>query len=461
MTFHENIRKGLFMISQIDNKLLNTNVGQLQTNIFKYSKSYVLPDNLIFNHVKSNSWFDIKKADNLNFTKNVDANYDKIEHDQFYTKQYKLNLTDLQSKIMDKWITAYTMMYNETVSHLNYRSKYDLPFLSLGNLKKKMNIKKDEITKLSEMLIVDMSENDLHKKVYINSHTLDYAINDAMLRLKSSLTNLKKGNIKHFRLRKIKFTKLDKILKLEKSAFGKNTICGSILGEVLCDNNEDNFSYLTNMTTISIIKKVGNEFYLLKKYKIEKTDIVENNTIGLDFGIRTMATGYSNKDVIEICNEGSLVLGEKLKVIDKISAKKFKKKKERRIVKRKYEKVKNMVRDMHFKVAKYLTDNYKNIIVGNLSTKKIGEGKKIGAMTKRKGNLLSFDKFKMILKYMCEKKGNNFKEIDEAYTTQCCGRCGFQKKDVGGAHIYKCDKCELKIGRDINSARLMIIKSEK
>jgi IS605 OrfB family transposase len=465
MTFHENIRKGLSMISQIDDKLLNTSLGQLQINIYKHSKLYALPTNPTFNDVKTNSWFDIKKADNLNFTKHVDANYDKIEHDQFYTKQYKLRLTDLQSKIMDKWVDAYTMMYNETVSHLNYRSNNNLPFLKLGDLKKQMKISKDKVTQLSEMTIktIDKKGDTVYRKVYINSHSLDYAINDAILRVTAAITNLKRGNINFFRLRKKKLTKPNKIMKLEKSAFGKNAICRSVLGEVLCDNNEDDFSYLTNMTTISIIKKIGKEYYLLKKYKFEKGEKEEdkNSTIGIDLGIRTALTGYSNKDVIEIGNTGSLILEKKLKVIDSISKKKFKKKKERKIVKKKYKKITNMISDMHFKVSNYLTDNYKNIIVGNLSTQKICKGKSISKMTKRKGYILSFYKFKMILKYMCERKGNNYKEMDEQHTTQCCGKCGNQKKNVGGAHVYICTKCGLKIGRDINSARLMIIKSEK
>lgn len=47
------------------------------------------------------------------------------------------------------------------------------------------------------------------------------------------------------------------------------------------------------MTTVSTIKKYGNEYYLLKKYKFSKEDIedIEDNTvIGLDPGIRTMLT---------------------------------------------------------------------------------------------------------------------------------------------------------------------------
>jgi IS605 OrfB family transposase len=308
---------------------------------------------------------------------------------------------------------------------------------------------------------IDKKDQLTYKKVYINSHTLDYAINDAIQRFKSSLTNLKRKNIKHFRLRVIKLTKKDRIMKLEKSAFGISTICSSILGEVKCLNNEDDFSYLTNMSTVSVIKKYGNEYYLLKKYKFEEDNIDDDRVIGLDPGIRTVLTGYSNKDILEVGNDVSEIIKKKLKQIDSIVKKGFNKKKERAIVKRKYERIKNMTKDMHYKVSNYLTENYGNIIMGNLSTKSVGEGKGISRMTKRIGNMISFDKFKNILKYKCVRKGVNYKEMDERYTSKCCGKCGNKKDNLGGNKIYKCERCGINMGRDINSARLMIIKSEE
>lgn len=99
------------------------------------------------------------------------------------------------------------------------------------------------------------------------------------------------------------------------------------------------------MTTVSTIKKYGNEYYLLKKYKFSKEDIEDNTVIGLDPGIRTMLTGYSNKNILEIGNNVNSTIKNKLKVIDLITEKKFNKTKERLIIKKKYRRIKNMVKD--------------------------------------------------------------------------------------------------------------------
>ena len=72
---------------------------------------------------------------------------------------------------------------------------------------------------------------------------------------------------------------------------------------------------------------------------------------------------------------------------------------------------------------------------------------------------MSFYKMKEKLKYRCKLNGIKYKMIDEEFTTQCCGKCGNQKKDLGSAEIYKCEKCEYKAPRDVNSARLHIIKA--
>jgi len=458
------IKKGLEIIKKTD-KIFSSNtydLKQLQFKINKYTHFYDLPNNLIFNNIQTHSWFDMLIASNKNFTRKPLIKYDKLESDGFYTKKYKLNLTDIQKCIINRWIDSYTSMYNETIDHINYRFRNKLSFLNINMLKKHMKPIKNKIINQSKMVIKTEKNNKLnYKHVYVNSHILDYAINDANIRLKSCVTNLKKGNIKYFKLRKIKFTKPDRILKIEKLAFKKNSICESVLGKVKCINNEEDFSYLTNMETVSIIKKHKNEYYLLKKYKYEKKENKNNNSIGLDAGVRTFLTGYANKEILEIGNKSNKIIKNKLKQIDKINKKNFKENKKRKKIKKKYERIKNMIKDMHYKISKYITDKYANIIMGNLSTKKMGEGNKIGRMTKRIGNMLSINSFKNVLKYMCNKKGVNYKEVDERYTSKCCGRCGNKKDDLGGNKKYECKKCGIKIGRDINAARIMIIKSEK
>jgi putative transposase len=124
---------------------------------------------------------------------------------------------------------------------------------------------------------------------------------------------------------------------------------------------------------------------------------------------------------------------------------------------KRYERIKNKIKDMHWKIAEYLTKNYKTILIGNFSTKRMGETDDVSKMTKRIGNLYSFYQFKQILQYKCKKTGTNYKDVNEAYTSKCCSRCGYLKKDLGNDTKYNCNKCRLQIGRDINGAKNILM----
>ena len=71
---------------------------------------------------------------------------------------------------------------------------------------------------------------------------------------------------------------------------------------------------------------------------------------------------------------------------------------------------------------------------------------------KRRLVALSHYKFRMKLKALAPKFGTIVKEIDEYMTSKKCHNCGNIKKDLGSAKVYKCEKCNVKLNRDINAA---------
>jgi IS605 OrfB family transposase len=349
-------------------------------------------------------------------------------------------------------------MYNATIKLIKMYifNKHKIP--SLTQIKKELANEKNNIRNLSIL------QNIKNKNICINSHTLDYAINDALNMYNGNMTKLKNKIIKHFRLRYLKLNKPNKILKIENLATKKFTFFKNALGDkVKC--SVDNFNYSDNIKTVAIITKRKNEYYMLIKYKQKTEKILNNNLISIDPGIRTVITGYSTNGIVEIGTNVSKNLKMRLTKIDNVQSKFRKNKTENntvinkkglKIINKKYEKIKNRINDMHWKIIKHITLN-KNILFGNFSTKKMGENKGTQKMTKRIGNCISFFKLKQKLTYMCNKKDINYKEVDERFTTQCCGKCGNQKKDIGSDKIYKCVKCKSEIKRDINSARLILI----
>ena len=457
-------------------KTQNLIIDHLQQNILKYGNHFAIPTNLKFKEIDTNSWFSIREANNKNFNKlpfgatlnydfentnlspNVEKNIDDIDYDKFSTKPLKLYLTKHQTKVINRWIDCYTIMYNKTICLMRKLYFNNEKILGISNLKKILYGTKMNIINSSG---VNTYINGKHKIVYMPSHELDCAINDALIAMRSAMTNLKRSNIKKFRLRYIKMSKRDRIMKIEKQSFKGESFCMSALGKkVKC--NMDNYNYEEEAETTAIIKRKNGEYVLYWKetkdfsnYNKPKSESV----IGIDLGIRVVGTCYANEKVIEIVNNVDKKIGKRLDTIDKIYETKFTDKKKRKIVGKKYSKLKNMSMDMRWKIGKYLTDNFNTIVVGNFSTKEMGEKGNVSKKTKRIGGILSLYKLKKVIQYYCSRKGQVYKEANEMCTTQCCGRCGNRKRDIGSAKEYKCEVCKLKVKRDVNSSRLMVITS--
>ena len=117
--------------------------------------------------------------------------------------------------------------------------------------------------------------------------------------------------------------------------------------------------------------------------------------------------------------------------------------------------LRNKIKDVHWKIIDYLTKTYKNIAVGNWSTKNCSKKgvSKLGKMNKRVQSCLSIYKFRERLEYKALARKNNLLILDESFTTQLCSYCSSRDKDIGSSKIYSCKKCKKKQDRDVNSCR--------
>jgi len=431
---------------------------RLLTKILRYSKNlYLPPNNGKKINLQTNSWFNM----NQTIYKNV-PKYDtsmKKPSDDIIIKCEKIKIypTIKQKDILISWMNCYIKMYNETISIFK---RYRMRKKNLTRNCKKirtyhMKYKKEKIIKNSQLLKYNSSTK-------VNSHVLDYAIKQACSNYKSCLTNLRRNNIKHFRLRYLKQTKRNKIIIIEKAFVAKNinTFCSKIFTE---NFKWDNDFKLKNIKKDFIIHydNLTGEFYLLNPVE-DKTYKSNNkkNTISLDPGIRKFMVGFTNNKTVEICTNLKKRINKLFKKIDNV-------KNENKSIKRKveqhyYKKIKNTIYDMHWKVIKYLTDNYENILIGNLSTKSIirnRPGNYLNKNTKRIASFMRLYVFKQRLQFKCLERKIGFKEIDEAYTSKTCSKCGYLNYNLGGNEIFKCKNCKYKIDRDINGARNILINS--
>ena len=195
----------------------------------------------------------------------------------------------------------------------------------------------------------------------------------------------------------------------------------------------------------------------------DKNSMPKNSYISLDTGIRTFQTGYSDNHTVQIGSESD-ILARILQKIDSLQERlsiETNNKKRKRLRKRKirlYYRLKCLVDDIHWKTAHFLVSGYKNIILPDFRISGMVK-KTLPKKVKRLLYVYSFFRFKERLSYKCNSHGSNLHIVDESYTSKTCGRCGSLNDSLGSKKVFLCPKCNLKIDRDINGARNILIKN--
>ncbi|XWV26694.1 putative transposase [Tupanvirus soda lake] len=399
-----------------------------------------------YNEIETESWFDIREYQkNPNYHSSMVCFSDRI-----FIRAEKIILypNKKQVNILQKWFNLSRKMYNKTTDFLNKKIFINKK-ISQINVKKYVNFRKLRSNYLKEAKESLCLNN-------INKHILDQSIARCVAMYKSSLTKIKKKQIKDFRVRKIKKDKRYKTLLIEGCLFSKvkNGFCISVLGEIPSNESLENISE----TCILSYDKYNSKYTLSVPKYIEPKEYETRNLIcGIDPGVRTFLTVYSKEDVYQIGND--IDFNKYFYKIDRLNqicdSKESKQtRKYKRAIGKVYDKINNKVKDMHFKVAKFLCTRYKILKIGNLSTSKIvsNETSVLKESTKRLLYSLSHYKFREKLINQAEKYGVNIKIVSEYLTTKKCSKCE-KKNEVGKNKIYKCGKCNLKVDRDINAAK--------
>jgi IS605 OrfB family transposase len=349
---------------------------------------------------------------------------------------------------------------------------------------------RDKIHEESCLSDIEIKSFRLNKKynTCIYPHTLDKAIHLATSNYQSGLTNLERGHIKKFSIKFWKISKKYQIMDIEKQEFRKQLyqedihlktlneiqnkeknkdhylqLCRPKLGEVkifykkkeiLLDEIHSDCKIMFDSTT--------QRYYLLipQEISIRPNKRELKSFISLDPGLRTFLTGLGKNEILEIGETKESKLKRYIqKLMELEEGKKHNRKKYHMKMLRR--KIKNYVTELHWKTIEYLTNNYKTILLGDMSTKGIvsNETSNITSYNKRLAYALEFYNFRVRLKYKCITNGCNYINVPENYTSKVCSCCGYYKKDLGGNKIYNCLNCGVEMDRDINGCRNILIKS--
>jgi hypothetical protein len=392
------------------------------------------------NKVKSNSWFRLFEYTNTNYKKKRKVK----EFTTTYEKTHTINidLTKSQKDKINLWLNDCTDIYNLTNSYIK---------LNLTNDNKKSLINFFNIRKILKNDITNVCK--INK---LNKHTGDYAVKHCIEMYKSAISN--HSDISKFNIRDLSKDRIRKNLVIEPSAVSKksNSIFTKILGAI---NSNIPLSFIKRNSILQY-NDYKKSYKILVPVKVEDEKRVSSHydKCGIDIGVRTFMTVYSEDKTLEIAPYNNKFLDRKHKRLNNIKSSKdsniISNEKYKKLYCKYSSRLRNKIDDLHNKSANILLSRYKNISIGKVSIKQMISNldSNLKEVVKRRLCTLSHYRFRMKLISMSPKFNCNVKLINEYLTSKTCCKCKNIKNDLKAEKIYNCSKCNLIIDRDINAA---------
>lgn len=376
----------------------------------------------------------------------------------------KVYYTPQQKQLLKKWIGSCRFAYNVLIEH--YRKT-----------------KRIESLRFYRNLIKEKKENPLYsflKDVPYNS--LDETLKEAISNMKANKTNNSKRervHILHFKAKKKPIQTLpirsqninDDFKVYPRLLFSKNIPSLSKQNHIEHKRKNNNYStaYQYCDSKLQWLKDLD-RWFLVMNY-ITPKPCCENqatpNVISIDPGNRTFATWYSpNLGYGKLGSQDIQRIARLLNHLDKLTSKTSKvtsrkRNRFRRAQQRIREKIKNLIRESHRKIAHWLCSNFDIIIIPIFNSKRMTHKKdrNISKITSRQLLSWSHGKFRNILTSKAEEKGVRIIFQNEAYTSKTCSICGHQDHKLGGKTTFNCHSCHNSLDRDVNGARGIFLRA--
>jgi len=453
------------------------------------------------------NWFKTEHKTSLNELNSNDKKLEIDDKERKFVKQYKNKKTGQmeniikshkikiffnsnQKNIIKRIFGIYRYFYNRTVQYINnFDIKINKTFylIHYGKNETKITIdlenEKNKLTFITIRKLIKQNYPKWVNKINFPSHLVDMSIKEAISSYNGCMVKFNKYKIPFTLKQK---TKKDKIqtLNIESTMIRSKT---NSLFYNLKDIDSKEFAFRNLKTSCRFDKYLNicdssitwnqrtNEYYLnlnFEDIEIPSNDILLNKKIcAIDPGLKNFLTIYSDNSVDKI-GIGTRDKIEKLcRDIDIIISKQHQKKdgkykynnqKRRSLKKALHRKIKyldNLKEELHNKSVKYLCDNYGKIIIPPFETQKMVSNIKLDSKTSRNLMCISYYKFLSKLKSRCKEYDIELVIRPEYYTSKTCTKCGNIKPDLKNADTYVCKNCNLKIDRDTNGARNILLRN--
>ena len=390
------------------------------------------------------------------------------------SKKIRLKPTSLQKKQLTTWNDHHRYTYNKTLNIINEDNYIEPIFRNYYKLYGKENdknycIRRSRSTNYSDfelrnMITPEIASCRIPWILKTPKSIRESAVFEAKKNLKVAFTNLSNGNIKKFTLGyKCKKTpswsfKISKdSLKVNDKSIGIYEMSSGMrirTTERIDVINHDSEIYYD-----------GENYYIVIPYeKSIKINECKSWFCASDPGIRKFQTIYSPDDDehILIGNRSSTKMYKNLLYLDFLTSKKCKMKNRKKLtlIKKLRMKIHNLQRELHYKLANFMCNNYENIYISKLTKGNDIIKKKNRCINKsivRNMVVLGHCKFIERLKTKAEEyKNTKVNVVTEEYTSQECLFCRMRTKTK--SEIYKCKHCGYKLDRDILGSVNILLK---
>lgn len=204
----------------------------------------------------------------------------------------------------------------------------------------------------------------------------------------------------------------------------------------------------TNVKQVIVCRKNGRWYAVVACAILRKQycTMIYKRPIGIDVGITKFAHDSSNHII-----ENPQFLTKMLRPVKRAHRRLLRRKvgsnnhrKAKHILARFYERINNKRRDFLHKVSNYYASRYDLIFLERLRVLNMVRNHKLA----RKIMDASWSTFKS----MCQYKANRVVEVEAAYSSIACSRCGHLVPKSLAVRTHSCPKCMVMLDRDHNSA---------
>lgn len=429
-------------------------------------KIWMPPEEIEWQDVESGTIVSIKKSDD--HQESLDAPVKcKARKDQFIrSRTVTLYPTVHQRKILRDWGERSRMMYNYTRRLLNAMIDPNdtapkitdpkmCPNISMYDIRAKLKKKATRLAAKSSVLL---------DKASCRMQTLDLILAAACSNYKTCQTSLARKKIRSFTMPPIPADHTSRCIRLAGRIFDKRGFYATAIGKMKATREvggvHKRYKFYEGMRDSVLIIDLEADTYTLyvpQPNEAPEMTLDRHRFIAIDPGYRTLLTGISESHALAI-GDGIMDLTDTY--IEKLAQLKLIKKKRERL--KKISRIKQKFHDridaMHWKVASYLTKNYDNVLIGDMSPVKIISRRgTLYSSYKEKMVLIRYGKFRERLEQKCHQRSVGFKIVDESFTSRACSACGFVK-DKDSSKTHRCPSCPFVTDRDINGARNIYCK---